>query len=189
MHYLVQNINDVNDEEINNFYPKINENKKNRIDKFKSLKRKKESIIGEMLLSVLLKKYYNLSYEDLSFYYNENGKAFIKNKEIYFNISHSHDYVCTVISNNVCGIDIEKLRSINLNTLNYFTNKEEKEYILSNNEEMIKRYFEIYTLKEAYLKMRGKNISNINDVVDKNTTLITTLNYEDYIITICEKNY
>ena len=99
MDILYSNINDFSNDEIDSFYQKIYKDKKERIDKYKNDITKKRSIIGEILLSRLLEKN-NFNYEELSFYTNKDGKPYIKDNPIYFNISHSNDFVVVVISNN-----------------------------------------------------------------------------------------
>ena len=173
MKYLIKNINDYNNDTNN-----------------------KQSIIGIMLLDELLKEN-NIKKEEILF--NENGKPFFKNNNIYFNISHSHEYVITVISENEIGIDIEKIRKININTINKFTTSSEKKYILSSKEEIEKRFFLLYTLKEAYIKLYGKRITDLltvefiidenNNITcsDKDITCGTINEIEGYIISYCEK--
>lgn len=197
MEYIVRNINDFNTEDINNFYDKIPKLKKDKISKFKNYESKVRSIIGEMNLNELLVKK-NISYNSLDYYINEYGKPYLKNDKIFFNISHSFDYVITAISNNEIGIDIEKVRQTPIKIINQFATEKEKEYILSSNKNIEERIFKIYTLKEAYFKMLGTNLNNIlevefiieNDKIycnDKNVKVGFINDIKGYIIAYCEK--
>ena len=161
---IYKNINDINKEDLLNFYQYIYNEKKKKIDKLKKETDKLVSILGEYLLAQLLKKYYNIDYKKVKFNYNKNGKPFISNYNIFFNISHSHNFAACIISDNECGIDIELVRPVNLNIINTFTNSNEKEYILNNNADVYYRLFKIFTLKEAYLKMMGSKITNIKNI-------------------------
>lgn len=197
MEYIIRNINDFNTEDINNFYDKIPKLKKDKISKFKNYESKVRSIIGEMNLKELLAKK-NISYNSLDYYINKYGKQYLKNDKIFFNISHSFDYVITAISNNEIGIDIEKVRQTPIKIINQFATEKEKEYILSSNKNIEERIFKIYTLKEAYFKMLGTNLNNIlevefiieNDKIycnDKNVKVGFINDIKGYIIAYCEK--
>jgi len=197
MEYKIININDINKTEILNFYNNINSSKKIKIDKIRNKKRKIQSVLGEYLLKELL-KIYNISYSNINYIYNEEGKPYIKDYNIYFNISHSHDYVITVISNKEIGVDIEKIRKTNISIINRICTNKEKEYVLSSNIDIEKRLFEIFTLKEAYFKMKGLNLNNLKSVefiisnnnvtCNDNSINIKLLHIiNDYIISIIEK--
>ena len=194
MEYIIKNINSIDKSIINNF--NLYADKKNRINKYKNNKNKIASIVGDILLSNLLSKY-NLLYDDLSFIINEYGKPYI-NDNIYFNISHSHEYVITVVSMKEIGVDIEKIRQTPINVINQFATDKEKEYILSSNSNIEERIFKIYTLKEAYFKMIGTdltNILNIEFIIDGDNVLCSdnTINAgfihfnKDYIVSFCER--
>ena len=198
MKYIIKNINDYSDKEINNFYNNIYIEKKKRINNFKNELKVKQSIIGELLLRDLLDKYYNIDYNELEFEFNKNNKPFIVNKNIFYNISHSSNYVIAVVSDKEIGIDIEKIRETNIKSINYFASSKEKEYILLEHNNLFKRLFEIYTLKEAYVKMIGKSILDIKNVeftISNNHIYRSDINvrcysfiYDNYVISVCEKN-
>ncbi len=187
MKYILKNINDYKDEEIKEFYKNTLESKRLKIDKLLNADDKKKSIIGEILLSELLEM------NSIKYTYNEYGKPFIKDSNIFFNISHSYDYVACVISEKQIGIDIEMIREVPLNTINQFATAKEKEYISDSYE----RLFQIYTLKEAYFKMLGTNLNNIFDVEfiingdtiesNKNSINIIQFKTNNYIISIIEE--
>ncbi len=193
MEYIIKNINDFNDNEINEFYKKIHEIKRMRIDKFKNSEAKIRSIIGELLLSELLKKR-NIDYNDIDYSYNEYGKPYLSDSKIFFNISHSYDYVITVISDNEIGIDIEKIRNVPKNIVNQIATEKERKYVLAKEE----RLFRIYTLKEAYFKLLGNNLNNILNVEftikdnkvtcsDESVTSKFINDIDGYVIAYCEK--
>jgi len=197
LQYIIKNINDLNKDDINNFYDKMPKLKKDKINKLKNYDSKVRSIIGEMILEELLVKN-NVSYNSLDYYINEYGKPYLKDNNIFFNISHSFDYVITAISNNEIGIDIEKVRETPIKTINQFATEKEKEYILSSNKNIEKRIFKIFTLKEAYFKMLGTNLNNILKVEfiiksdkiycnDKNVKVGFINDTKGYIIAYCEK--
>jgi 4'-phosphopantetheinyl transferase len=197
MEYIVKSINDYNDETINNFYNIIPKLKKDKIEKYKKKESKIRSIIGEMILNELLDKN-NISYNNLDYCINEYGKPYLKNSKLFFNISHSFNYVITTISNKEIGIDIEKIRKTPVKIINQIATKKEKEYILSSNNNVEERIFKIFTLKEAYFKMKGTNLNNILNVEfiikdnkiycsDKSVNVGFINDINGYIIAYCER--
>lgn len=198
MFFLIKNINDYSEDELKNFFYEIPIYKQEKIKKYKSEKEIKMSIIGEIILKELLKKNYNLNYNRLIFKTNKNGKPFIANSNVFFNISHSKEYIIVAISNNPIGVDIEKKRKISNNMIKYITNESEKNYILSS-KDFLNTFFKLYVLKEAYIKMLGLNINCIKNIHininnnkysfnDKNIKVKLINIIDDYEIAIIEKS-
>jgi len=193
MKYLIDNINNYKEEEIDIFLNNIYEKKNIKINKYLNKKDKFRSTLGEILLSKLID-----NYDSLEFYTNKYGKPYIKNKNIFFNISHSFDYVICAISNKEIGVDIEKVRNANISVIKRFATKKEKTYILSSKEGLMDRLFQIYTLKEAYFKCKGVNLKsmlkveftiNNNEVTcsDKSVDIRFISDVEGYYIALCEE--
>ena len=114
-----------------------------------------------------------------------NGKPYIDNSNIFYNISHKNKMVGLIISNNEVGLDIEYIDTENIkreSTLKYFFTEKERESI-TNNEELLT----LWTKKESYIKLNGGmlrdaiglDINNINVIYD-------TFKLDNYIITICK---
>jgi 4'-phosphopantetheinyl transferase len=82
------------------------------------------------------------------------GRPHLDNK-IDFNIAHSGDYVvCAISKNTKVGVDIEKIRPIEIDEFNILlTKKELKEIQNSNSPFSI--YFDLFTQKEAVSKAIG----------------------------------
>lgn len=195
--YIVKNIKEFNKEDLNDFYLKIPKQKRMQIDKYKNYETKTRTLVAEILLNNLLASQ-NISYQNTKYFNNKYGKPYLKNSELFFNVSHSFDYVITTISNKEIGIDIEKVRKTSLKVINQFATSKEKKYILSSDENIEERIFKIYTLKEAYFKMLGTNLNHIleiefiikNDKVycsDKNVKVGFINDVKGYIIAYCEK--
>ena len=197
MKYIISNIENYSDKEIDSFYTKMHIAKKNKIAKYKSMIRKKQSIVGDILLKKLLNDY-KIDYNNVDYVFNENGKPYLKDINLYYNISHSYNYVVIAVSKKEIGIDIEKIRKTNINSIDYFATEKEKEYILSSKEGIEKRLFQIYSLKEAYIKMYGNKLNNLKNIEfkminnhvicnDPNIKIGFINDLNGYIITYCKK--
>ena len=110
-------------------------------EKYKIDETKKEKIV-----STIFKNKYVGEYE-----INEHGKPISENK--FFNVSHSHGYVVFMLNNAPIGIDIEQIRSLNQNLIDFVSNDEEKKYIHDDTS-----FFELWTNKEALVKALGTGI-------------------------------
>jgi len=101
-----------------------------------------------------------LSPKDWRFKFNRYGKPFIANQgyqDIYFNISHTKTHFAMIISDRVCGIDIEQEGSIEIdqNILDFVLTQKEQKIIREKNIS----FYTIWTLKEAHLKAKGSGLS------------------------------
>ncbi|MDA2234204.1 4'-phosphopantetheinyl transferase superfamily protein [Bacillus cereus] len=119
------------------------------------------TLIGDLLIRSLICQKYKINNEEIRFIYNEYGKPFVENfSEFHFNLSHSGEWVvCTTANFNV-GIDIEKISEIEaLKLANEFFSEEEF-YDISNinSDEQINCFFDLWTLKESYIKTIGKGL-------------------------------
>lgn len=114
-----------------------------------------------------------------------NGKPYIDNSNIFYNISHKNKMVGLIISDSEVGLDIEYVDTENIkrkSTLKYFFTEKERESITSNEELLA-----LWTKKESYIKLNGGmlrdaiglDINNINVIYD-------TFKLDNYIITICK---
>ncbi len=190
MEYLIKSINDFSEKDINSFVKRIKEPKKTILFKLNK-KNFKQFVIGEMLLEVLLKKN-NINYDDVNIEYNINGKPLIINYPLNYNISHSDNMVICGVCELPIGVDIQKKKVINLDVKKVFCSKKELGYIDS-----VDRFYELFSLKESYLKMNGLKINDIKKIslVNNNhVDLGNDYNYEiindnDYVISICYERF
>lgn len=119
-------------------------------------------------------KEYHITYD---IFYNEYGKPYIKNNPIYFNISHSGDYIVVIVSDRECGIDIEKIRPIKKSIIDKVCLDSEKELICDD-----KSFTLMWTKKEAYSKYTGLGYAYGFKNIDTTKILINTIYFLDYII-------
>ena len=183
-----------NDEFINT-YKLINDIKKEKIKQYYRTIDKKNTIAGELLVRKMISKSLNINPEKIKFGIMPSGKPYVIGFNIEFNISHSDNVVVCAISNNKIGIDIEKIRPINLSIAKKICNEEELKYIFNHiplknelvytkEKSILTRFFEIWTNKEAFIKCKGKNISSIKQTHPKNVKSFNLL--DKYIISIYE---
>jgi len=110
------------------------------------------SVGVEVLLNHAL---YKIGVTNPIFDTDKYGKPYLKNySDVFFNLSHSQKYVACAVSDSPVGVDIEYVTDIELNLAKHFFYGTEYEYILNNNDQK-KAFFELWVLKESYMKMTG----------------------------------
>lgn len=119
------------------------------------------TLIGDLLIRSLICQKYKINNEEIRFKYNEYGKPFVENfSDFHFNLSHSGEWVvCTTANFNV-GIDIEKVSEIEALKLakEFFSADEFYDISNMNSDEQINCFFDLWTLKESYIKTIGKGL-------------------------------
>ena len=119
--------------------------------------------------------------------YDQN-KPFADN--CFVSISHSGDMVAVCKSENPVGIDIEKIddtRNFEKIANRYFHGKE-KEFF--NENPTADAFYEIWTKKEAYTKIDGNGVIEIQkgiDVLSIENHEFQTEKVNEYMLTICER--
>lgn len=139
----------------------ISNDRREKIKKYHFEEDKKRSIIAELLLRHSLKKDFGITREQVQFTKNSFGKPMLKNfEQIYFNLAHSGDWVVCGVSDVPIGIDVEIIKSIDLEIAKtFFSSDEYKDIIKQPKEEQITYFYELWTLKESYVKAEGKGLS------------------------------
>lgn len=120
------------------------------------------SLTAGILLRSMLFNYYRLKPTELVFSASNHGKPFLASHPgIFFNLTHSEDYVCCSVSNAPVGIDIEQMKPIDILGIASFFSVSEQEYIHSKKTEakQLEAVYSIWTLKEAFSKQIGLGLS------------------------------
>lgn len=114
-----------------------------------------------------------------------NGKPYIDNSNIFYNISHKNKMVGLIISDSEVGLDIEYIDTENIkrkSTLKYFFTEKERESITTNEDLLT-----LWTKKESYIKLNGGMLRDAIGLDINNTNVIyDTFKLDNYIITICK---
>lgn len=127
-------------------------------------------------------------YNNVEIIKTEKGKPYFKHiPDMFFSVSHTEGLTVIALGDSEVGVDVERLRKADLRVIKRFL-KEEADYITEQDSD--RRFFEIWTKKEAYLKCKGTGISGGLDSVNVLELPFKTMNYEDYIISVySEKEY
>ena len=158
MHYLVANINDFTDAQIDLALKQMPQKQREYIENKKQLRSKKQSIVARILLKNLLLKFFEIS-DGSNIEFDENGKPNYSNStDIHISLTHSGDFAAAAVSNKPVGIDIQVYKQVSEKLLNRVCTKDELEFVNSTGN---KGFFKIWTAKEAYSKCSCINLTKV----------------------------
>ena len=119
------------------------------------------SLLAELLIRKILSQKLKIRGKDIVFQKGEKGKPYLANYQMYFNISHSGKWVVAAFSNTEIGIDIELIREPNYEVAKRFYSNAELEKLNKIEDKDFKKdyFFDLWTLKESYLKAIGTGLT------------------------------
>lgn len=140
------------DDEVTSRY----ENIKDRFTGNGRISQRKESLIGRLMLHKVLSE---LEAGKYSVIYSDDDKPVLKSeKNIFFNISHSDDYVAIALSSDEVGCDIQEIRPYNSKVAVRHYCKNETA-LIENSSDKDDMFIRLWALKESILKFTGKGLS------------------------------
>ena len=131
----------------------IDEIRKKKIMRYHMPDDRKRSLAAGIIIKHILNEN-GLSENSLS--YSKNGKPLADG--LFFNVSHSGNYVVGVVSDCEVGCDIEKISSAPMKVAQHYFSPAESEY-MNSEPDKDRAFFTIWTLKESYMKMTGQGLS------------------------------
>ncbi|MFQ9516573.1 MAG: 4'-phosphopantetheinyl transferase family protein [Eubacterium sp.] len=110
--------------------------------------------LGAGLLIKFIQEKYSIKGELLI---DKFGKPYFDNSKVYFNISHSGNYVVAAVSKHRIGVDVQRIQQDKHRIAEKNFLPSECEYINEASDDAViqQRFCEIWTIKEAYLKNIG----------------------------------
>ncbi|MBE6130500.1 MAG: 4'-phosphopantetheinyl transferase superfamily protein [Erysipelotrichaceae bacterium] len=141
-------------------YANIDNKRLEKIKKSTNLLFIKEQLGSNLLLNDILENNYFKDINLLEYVYNESGKPYLKDKNLYFSLSHSNGIVALTVSKEEIGLDIELIKPIKESVAKRIMN--ENEYCIYSSLDKNKKityFYEVWTSKEAYVKKLGTSIS------------------------------
>ena len=145
-------------EEFDALLSMVSPEKQERILRYRFFRDAQNSLLGDILARTEICRATGLENQQLVFSVNEFGKPFLTNAPpIHHNISHTEKYIACVVANEPAGIDIERVRPIDLKIAKRFFAPDETAYIME--EPCPRRFFEVWTQKESLIKREGRGLS------------------------------
>jgi 4'-phosphopantetheinyl transferase len=133
----------------------LTQEERDRVARPSLASRRREVLLTRMLVRTTLSRYADVDPRDWRFGIGERGRPFIEQADLDFNLSHTEGMiVCLVAMVPGIGVDVEYLRRKNDTAGvadHYFAPQEQAG--------LPDRFFDYWTLKESYIKARGKGMA------------------------------
>jgi 4'-phosphopantetheinyl transferase len=125
----------------------IPENKQKRIKRFLKYEDSLRTLIAEVLIRKIIMQELKIPNGEIFFKINNYGKPYLKDwDEFHFN--------------KPVGIDVERIKDLNIKIADRFFSKEEVEDLYKiKKSERLKYFFDLWTLKESYIKADGRGLN------------------------------
>lgn len=178
----IANLSLVNDKMVKS----LTEDEIAKANRYKQDDDSKRSILSSYLLKCVLQD--NLI-NNTNIFSNDYGKPYLESKEVFFNISHSGNYVVCALSKDEVGIDIEEIRTTNDLVVKKCFTEDECQYVIDDI-----TFTKVWTLKESYIKNIGTGLkTKLNsfsviqkgEIVKVNNLMFTSIKLDNYYLSIC----
>lgn len=140
--------------------PHVSAERQDRIKRFIHINDAYRTLLGELLLRFILVRRYGSISKQLDFAKNLYGKPFLGQYPLFhYNIAHSGEWVVCAVHNQEIGVDVERILPFDLGIAKQFFTGEEYWTLLNAKEERAAVFYDLWTLKESYLKAQGRGLS------------------------------
>ncbi|NLO47455.1 MAG: 4'-phosphopantetheinyl transferase superfamily protein [Clostridiales bacterium] len=196
MEYCTFPIEDLTPRLYERAYAMMDSIKRDRVDRMRFEEDKKRSVAGDYLARCLISRRFSVVPESVALTSSASGKPVVLGPKTFISISHSGDYALCALSEKPVGADIEKLKKSDERVIRRVCSDAEIRYITEKNTDF--RFFQLWTLKEAYAKARGTGVftkeiktdfvltDNIRTFKTQQGVFHISYLIPGYIISICE---
>ena len=175
MIYINDHVQDINIEES---LPELSLQRREKVLRFRSEGGKKLSIAAYLLLRRALDTEFGITAPP-EFVFSDNGKPFLKHHpEIFFSLSHSGNVALCAVDLRPLGADIETPRKVSHDVVEYVMNCDEQKFIATSPDPHT-AFLNLWTKKEALLKLQGSGIGNDMKNVLENSRNYCVETYEN----------
>lgn len=163
MKFDVLNIKSLSDADFQKAFESMNKERQERCLRYKFADDRRRMAFGEMLLRRLISEELKVQSESICIENLSSGKPVAKvlGREFFVSISHSGDFVACALSDTPVGIDLEATREIKPDFIKRALSEEEYSFVKESVEGEQRAFLEIWTAKEAYLKLTGEGLSGL----------------------------
>lgn len=163
MQWRYLDIRRITEEEFESWYAMADEKRRQKCDACRVPEDRLCSIAGDHLARILLAQLCSVDPASIRFERTEDGKPYALGLGAHFNVSHSGHFVVCGVSDKPVGIDIEQMRPVREKLVKKVCTDAELSWYqeAESTEEATRRFFQIWTSKEAYFKWAGTGITDL----------------------------
>lgn len=141
------------------YLPLVSEQRQQRLARFAVERDKVASLLAQLLARYVLTQTLKIENAQIRFARDLRGKPYLESfADVRFSVSHTDGCVAFAIGTQRLGVDAERRRPANLRIAERFFTARETERIHTSADRQA-AFYEVWTKKEAYLKMRGTGLT------------------------------
>lgn len=186
-------------EEFDKYFSMMDDGRKSAVMRMRIENDRRRSVLGEMLARRGISLLCGREEKEITFARTEKGKPLCTSDSAFFNVSHCNDIVVCVIDSQNVGIDIEKVRRVEMQITRIACTDNDREFIFGQKNpdpaeitptpEILDRIFTVWTAKEAYFKFIGIGIVGMRTVSYSDILPnCSTFKEKDYILSVYGEN-
>ena len=169
MKWQLYDIRQMTAEEYQKWYARMDSQRQARTARFRREDDRKRAVAADSLARRMIARWSRAEEDAIVFGSNKFGKPHALGLAVEFNVSHSGDYVACAVDSRPVGIDVERIRPVSMELAARVCTDEELSYVLAGatsvtDEDTLRRFFEVWTAKEAYFKCLGTGITDLKGV-------------------------
>ncbi len=117
---------------------------------------RKRTIAGELLARRMLSAALDCGEKDVPLQWDELGKPTVERDGVYVSVSHSGAWAVCAVAETPVGVDVEVIRSAQEKFMRRVCSEREMACIRPGDDGDCRRFWEIWTAKEALFKLTGR---------------------------------
>lgn len=172
MKWFSVHTSDITDAAYAQLYADLSPSRKARVDRQKQADARRRTLAGEWLMRRWLDENGLCAVRPAS---AENGRPYLPATAWHVSVAHCDELVVCAVSEAPIGIDVERIRPIDLKLARRVCVEEEliylfgrtptaDDYVWCEDPDILTRFFEIWTAKEAHFKRCGTGITTLQSV-------------------------
>lgn len=144
------------------FYPYVGEDTRIAVQTYQNEQVRRSKLMGETMIRLKLQELWGLQQKDYRLLKGVHGKPYAGGTScpVFFNLSHSGDYIVAAFAGSEVGVDIEKRKEQRMNVARRFFHPQEVrqlEICPENKREDL--FYSYWSVKESFLKYTGSGLT------------------------------
>ncbi len=164
--FYIASLEDLSQNDFDETFDMMSETRRKAILRYRHENDRRRSVLGERLARKGVSKLCGIAESEIKLARTEKGKPFVTNAKAFYSVSHSGNRVICAVSDKEIGVDIEKVRPMDLHITRISCTDSDREFVFSDGDEnaQIERFFRVWTAKEAYFKFIGTGLESLQAV-------------------------
>ncbi len=178
---------------ISKMFEMVSPKKREKLKKYRCDIDRKIGVYADVLLRLMICESSGLKCRDIVIEEGKTGKPYLAGSpRLEFNISHTRNAVAAALSDKPVGVDTERIRKADISLACDIFTQNEFVYLNSDEEGRHRRFFDLWTKKEAVIKHNGDglpgNLKTIDVMCCPPPLEISTLYFGDYVVSACSEH-